>query len=278
MRSERDGFFTLESGESRIDDRRLGWLTVKSRALGGRADISVYIPDNAENLGPLPLVILLHGIYGSHWAWTIKGGAHRTAGALIDSGKIPPMMIAMPSDGLWKDGSGYIRHTHADYEKWIVEEVSLAVQAGWPEIRTGKRTFISGLSMGGYGALRLGLKYRHIFEGISAHSSITSLDQLDGRLEDPTPWPLKIQSNEDCLTSLIENLRDKEQVPPMRFDCGTGDILISQNRAFHQRLTEMGIDHIYQEFPGGHTWNYWMPHLKESLQFFGDLLLIDKKN
>ena len=45
----------------------------------------------------LPLVLLLHGVYGSHWAWAFKGGAHRTAQRLIDAGAIPPLVLAMPS-------------------------------------------------------------------------------------------------------------------------------------------------------------------------------------
>ena len=75
----------------------------------------------------LPLVILLHGVYGSSWVWTRKGGVHISALDMIQKGIVNPMVIAMPSDGLWGDGSGYLPHNNKDFEKWIVDDVPNAV-------------------------------------------------------------------------------------------------------------------------------------------------------
>ena len=75
---------------------------------------------------PLPLVILLHGVYGSAWSWPLNGGAHLTVARLIEAEEIAPVALAMPSDGLWGDGSGYVPHADADYERWIVDEVPAA--------------------------------------------------------------------------------------------------------------------------------------------------------
>ena len=77
--------------------------------------MSLFIPPGIDGKDNVPLVMLLHGVYGSHWAWSRKGGAHHTAARLIEQGQIPPMVLAMPSDGLWGDGSGYIQH-RADTE------------------------------------------------------------------------------------------------------------------------------------------------------------------
>src|SRR3546814_20544624 len=96
-------------------------MTVKSASLGARADISLFVPDCVAGLADVPIVILLHGVYGSHWAWALKGGAHLTAQRLIDEDTIPPLVLAMPSDGLWGDGSGYVPHRTRDFERWIVE-------------------------------------------------------------------------------------------------------------------------------------------------------------
>ena len=114
-------FRTIEISEPRFEAEGLRLVTVKSRALGHRADLT-YVPQQAATGTNIPLVILLHGVYGSHWAWSLKGGAHRTAARLIEAGDIPPLALAMPSDGLWGDGSGYFPHREANFERWIVEK------------------------------------------------------------------------------------------------------------------------------------------------------------
>src|SRR4051794_7566414 len=103
-------FRTIEVSDERFTGEGLRYVTVKSRALRQRADLTLFVPPGASSAANLPLVILLHGVYGSHWAWALKGGAHRTAMRLIDQGEIPSMVLAMPSDGLWGDGSGYLTH------------------------------------------------------------------------------------------------------------------------------------------------------------------------
>ena len=96
----------------------------------------------------VPVVILLHGVYGSHWAWTMKGKAHETAQRLIDEGKIKPMILVMPSDGLFGDGSAYVPHKTENYEQWIVEDVIQVVKERIPQATDDSPIFITGLSMG----------------------------------------------------------------------------------------------------------------------------------
>src|SRR5579872_6172694 len=116
----------LESSPAPLEG--LTFATVKSRALRGRADITFFVPGATQGTD-LPLVVLLHGVYGSHWAWAVKGNAHRTAQRMIEAGEIPRLALAMPSDGLWGDGSGYLSHPGLDFEKWIVDEVPAAAAA-----------------------------------------------------------------------------------------------------------------------------------------------------
>lgn len=109
-------FRTTEISNPDFESDNLRYITVKSKNLKGRGDIFVFVPPG-ENLKDLPLVILLHGVYGSAWVWTQKGGVHNTALEMIQQEKIKPMVIAMPSDGLWGDGSGYLPHNNKDFEK-----------------------------------------------------------------------------------------------------------------------------------------------------------------
>ncbi len=261
-------FRTIEISHPSFEQHGLRHVTVKSAALRRRADLTLWTPGNSA--GPLPLVILMHGVYGSHWAWAWKGGAHATAAAMLETGQIPPLVIAMPSDGLWGDGSGYIQHgTGEDYERWIMDEVPAAASEATDGLTNGAPLFLSGLSMGGYGALRLGAKHGPRVAGISAHSSATHFDDLDA-ITDEDLSLCGVNPAEAGVLDVI--LANRGALPPLRFDCGTDDVLLPQNRALHAALDEEGIAHTYEEFPGGHDWEYWQTHLAGSLRYFASLL------
>jgi putative tributyrin esterase len=262
-------FHTTETSDPRLEFEGLRFVTVKSRALRGRADITFFAPSEAEKLHEVPLVILLHGVYGSHWGWAIKGAAHRTLQGLVRAGEVPPLALAMPSDGLWGDGSGYLPHLRQDFEKWIVEEVPAAAPAALPCVSTKAKLFIGGLSMGGFGALRLGAKYPQRFLGVSGHSSITHFDQLKQFVEENADDYGVSAENQSVFETM---LKGRGTLPPIRFDCGTEDRLLKHNRELHQQLTASGIPHEYYEFPGGHEWGYWQTHLVDTLKFFGRIL------
>ena len=108
---------SVEISNKIVQTENLKFVTVKSQNLKGRGDICVFEPQT--NQTDLPIVILLHGVYGSSWAWAFSGNAHITAQNLISNNEISPMILAIPSDGLWGDGSAYVPHHGFDFEKWI---------------------------------------------------------------------------------------------------------------------------------------------------------------
>jgi S-formylglutathione hydrolase FrmB len=123
--------------------------------------------------------------------------------------------------------------------------------------------------MGGFGALRIGAKYATRFQGISAHSAITHFEQMADFVEedlDAFDAPAGDRSVLDAM------LIAKNTLPPIRFDCGESDPLLEANRALHRRLSDAGISHHYEEFPGGHEWAYWEKHIEQTLRFFDDSL------
>ncbi|MFD2257334.1 alpha/beta hydrolase [Luteolibacter algae] len=264
MTSGKSYFRTTETGEIPCEGGVLRMVTVKSPSLGGRGDLSLYIPRQANDRADVPVVILLHGVYGSHWAWALSGKAHTTLQSMIDSGSLPAMILAMPSDGLWGDGSGYAAHSGRDFEAWIAKEVPQAVS----EV-TGNSPhsphFISGLSMGGFGALRIGAKYPERFRAFSGHSSITSTKDMPLFVEEP------LDAFGPELHVVEQILENRERIGPFRFDCGTEDLLIEQNRRLARQLQAEGIDFSYQEFPGGHEWTYWEEHIAKSFEFFASV-------
>lgn len=241
--------------------------TLYSPALKRRADLTFYVP--VERTGErLPLLALLHGVHGSHWNWWALGKAPQIAREMMDAGEISPFAMVMPSDGLWEEGSGYVPHREFDAEAWIAEDVPGFVGELLPEVDPG-RFYLSGLSMGGFGALRIGMKYAAKVKGISAHSSVTKVEDLEGIVSAPL---------EEYRASGEENVSiphwakvNRAVLPPIRFDCGRDDSLLESNRALHTALREQKIPHAYEEHEGGHTWEYWRAHVRRTFRFVSEI-------
>lgn len=262
-------FRTIGVSDPEYERDNLRFITVKTPNLKGRGDICVYVPHGTRAADTLPIVILLHGVYGSAWNWPLSAGVHFKVEKLIQNKELPPMILAMPSDGLWGDGSGYLPHSSFDFESWITEDVPNAVIEVINGASKKSPLFISGLSMGGFGALRIGAKYGSKFRAISGHSSITSLAQIKLFVEEP----LKNYTQENLIDEdVLATFKYYNDLPPIRFDCGTEDLLIKYNRDLHEKMVQGGIRHIYQEHPGGHEWPYWATHIVDSLKFFASHL------
>ena len=259
-------FRTIEISDPKFERDCLRYITVKSENLKGRGDICIFVPPGIEDMKSCPLVILLHGVYGSAWCWSLNGGVHLTALDMIKKKLIAPMVIAMPSDGLWGDGSGYVSHNGFNFEKWIAEEVPAAVKKCIAAVDAQSKMFIGGLSMGGFGALKIGVKYAETFSAIAAHSSITNLQQMKLFVEDDLQnYSQEDKTEEDVFATI---LKYKDHLPKIRFDCGVSDSLLEDNRLLHKQLLENNIEHDYEEFQGDHEWVYWQEHVKDALLFF----------
>jgi putative tributyrin esterase len=260
---------TVEISDAGISAEGLRFLTLYSPALAGRGDVTAFVPPAIGSSSSVPIVLMLHGVYGSHWSWFLQGGAHQTAIELAEAGHVRPMLLVAPSDGLFQDGSGYLRHSGRNYESWVLADVMEGLRRSFPCASRQSPLFITGLSMGGYGALRLGAKYAGMFRGISAHSAITRIHEMADFVLEPFPFG-QLTSHETDLMGWLKSNRNK--LPPLRFDCGTRDPLLKGNRRFHGELQEQAIPHEYVEFDGEHNWQYWRSHFASSLLFFEDIL------
>lgn len=244
--------------EGRVD------ATVFSAALGRRVDCTFWVPD--RHGVTLPLVVLLHGVYGSHWAWWGRGGARKAAADLIAAGRIPPCVLAMPSDGLIGHGSGYVAQPGADVPAWILDEVPALASIVEPAVDALAPLALVGLSMGGFGALRLAAAHEsgRVAAAVGL-SSITALDQMSTFGVDPLP---AVTGPTD--RSVIEAIDARTMaLPPMRLACGRDDLLIDHNRLLHRALGDRGIAHDWIEDEGGHEWGYWRRNLPSALEFVG---------
>lgn len=254
---------TLEFSDPGDLQDGLVFATANTDSLSGRGDCSFVLPPQTSI--SMPLVILLHGVHGSHWSWPVLGRAAETLNRLVITGQIQPMVLAMPSDGLAGYTTAYLDAPGRQVSEWITSDVP--AMAGELAPKLGDTRFIGGLSMGGWGAIRLAMTGGVRFSAMAAHSTVVRIDR--DSLFDAGPKGFDIDSLDDGERDLITLLTNSDaEVPPFHLDCGTDDPLIGTNRELHRRLDEAGIPHEYGEYPGGHTWQYWRDHLTDALRFF----------
>lgn len=258
----------IEQSSPELTADKLLLLTVHASSLKGRGNLSCY---NAySEARDLPIVLLLHGVYGSHWAWMHLGGAHRVYERLRAAHQIDEMVLVMPEDGSYYAGSAYLPLSKGyDFERWIVVDALEAVMTTVPSVSEASRLYIAGLSMGGYGALRLGAKYAGRFSGISAHSAITDIQEMRLFVEEDLSIYRCDDPNETDLLYWFEH--NRRQLPLLRMDCGEDDVLYAGNVSFSARLKDARIDHSFSISEGGHEWAYWNRMLAHTLRFFDDI-------
>lgn len=235
--------------------------SIDSAALGQTKQYNVYLPPDWCHLADLPLLVMLHGLDGDHTDWVNKGHLDQAADALILAGEIKPLIILMP-DG---DNSFYVNGTYGEYETYVVDELIGAVDAEFPTAAARDSRFIGGLSMGGYGALYLGLRHPDLFSAIGAHSpAILRPDQ-------GPPWlygPDQTLFKERDIISLIA--RDGWPAD-MRLwvDIGTSDSLMrGVYNLFGELLSETIAVFEGHVWPGVHDWDYWSRRAPDYLRFY----------
>ena len=210
---------------------------------------------------PCPVVYLLHGLSDDYTIWQRRTSIERYVERCD--------FIVVMLDGarsFYTDMPGGL----GNYEQHILYSVRF-IDATFRTIDSPAARGIEGLSMGGYGAIKLGLKYPEIFGSAVSHSGaldITALLQAHDMPDMHAIYGEQVKPDEDCL-ALAARPGPK---PALRIDCGVDDFLIEQNRRFHAHLASLNIPHEYAEFPGEHTWDYWDVHVQEGLRFHRNIM------
>jgi len=219
-----------------------------SQSLAKQSGMFVVMPEIDP---PFRAVYLLHGLSDDYTIWQRRTSIERYADRF-------GLMIVMPDGGR----SFYCDQPYGNYEAHILETVRF-IDRTFHTLNAPVGRGISGLSMGGYGAIKLGLKYPELFGSVAAHSSalditrIHDAEHLRGIFFTP-PCP------DDDPFAMAARAGVK---PAIRFDCGVDDFLIEENRRFHAHLQALGVAHTYAEYPGAHSWEYWDEHIVEALAF-----------
>jgi S-formylglutathione hydrolase FrmB len=236
----------------------MSWCEVrrKSEILGKHVGLNVLVPDAGKP--PFATFYLLHGLSDDYTIWMRRT---RIEAYVCDL----PLIVVMP-DGF---RSFYTNsQAGARYGDYIAIETVDFIDRTFPTIaRRGKRA-IGGLSMGGYGALRLGLSHPERFCSVTSHSGAL-LRAINGRSDSIFPEHESVfgKKPKGSRHDLLSLARQARPLPKIRIDCGTEDHLIEDNRKVHEALTRLKVRHEYQEFAGGHTWDYWDLHVRDAIAF-----------
>jgi putative tributyrin esterase len=230
-----------------------------SQVLSKQVATDVILPDTGK--GPYATYYLLHGLSDDCTNWHRRTRIEWYVRDL-------PLIVVMPDGfrGFYTDND-----QGPAYAKYLGEELVGLIEKTFPAKRARSGRCIGGLSMGGYGALRLGLGYPQTYASVNSHSgavmhgakTYTKGDQAEfRRIFGARP----AGSSHDLLVLARKAMRSAK-LPKLLIDCGTEDFLLADNREFHAKLQAMGVPHQYAEFPGQHNWDYWEVHVQEALRF-----------
>lgn len=223
--------------------------------------------DKSESGRVYPVIYLLHGLFGHFENWTAKT-------KLADFAKqYNFIIVTMEGGDGWYTDSATV--SSDKYESYIIEELIPEIEKNFRTLANRNNRFIAGLSMGGYGAIKFGLKYPDKFAFVGSFSGAldapfrgqeyknlrTSVMSVFG------PEGSKTRSDNDIFRIVREASADSiKGFPYIYFACGTEDFLFQPNREFDALLLEKKVPHEYREMPGAHTWDFWEAQVQEFLR------------
>jgi enterochelin esterase-like enzyme len=233
-----------------------------SAAMKAKVGYSVYLPPRygeAGNETRYPVVYWLHGLDATE---SPNGAGPQMIDDAIRAGKAPPMIVVYASGGRRSWYADSVDRQHLA-ETTIVRELVPLIDANYRTIGTRGGRAIQGFSMGGTGAIKFGLKYPELFSSVVAYAP--SLRNAEEMAELPTQQQVyEVMFNADAAqfmnehpqvlldTGTADRVRDRVNFKLLIGD-GDAPTLLRQLRAFHDRLTELKIEHEYTELPGvGH--------------------------
>lgn len=239
-------------------------LVVFSKSMNKNTKTCVVTPENYNQTNSYPVLYLLHGYSGNYSTWVEDFPQIFEFADLYN-------MIIVSVDG---DYSSWYFDSPVDstirYETYITKELIPFIDQNFNTIQNKKGRAITGLSMGGHGALYLAIRHQEIFGAAGSMSGGVDFKpfsqnwDLALRLGDMAIYPENWEKN-TVIYQLYLLKRDQLEII---IDCGVNDFFIGVNRELHQKMGYFNIKHDYIERPGGHTLEYWNNALQYQVLFF----------
>jgi S-formylglutathione hydrolase FrmB len=257
-------------------------LDVPSAAMNKSYKAAVVLPASyAKNNASYPVLYLLHGGGGHFRDWLINTPDKMLVKNLADKYNL---IIVMPEGETF----GWYLDSPFDpvnkFETHLTKEVIQKVDATYRTVKSNKGRVITGLSMGGHGAMYLSTRHPELFCAAGTMSGAMDMNYTKFKVNPEFTKSLKDRfekllgtsdvSNEVFVKNSIVNMVDviKNNAMPIIIDCGVDDFLIDANRELHSRLLYANVAHEYTERPGAHTWPYWENSLPYHVLFFHKVL------
>jgi putative tributyrin esterase len=215
---------------------------------------------------------LLHGFSGASIDWMLGSRAQEIAIKYN-------IAVVMPSG----DNSFYLdgKETGRAYGRFVGEELVQYVAKTFGLSGKKEDVFIGGLSMGGFGAIHTGFQYHDTFQKIFALSSaliVHNIENIEPGFQDMIAnyeyYSLtfgdlsRLEESENNPEYLVKKLKKEgKKTPPLFMACGTEDILLNENRSFHEFLVNENAEVAYQESTGIHDWKFWNEYLEPAVRW-----------
>ena len=254
-------------------------LSIPSAAMGKTYKAAVALPDSyAKSKSNYPVLYLLHGAYGHFGDWLNKTPDKSTVKKLADQYNI---IIVMPEGeffSFYLDGPAAYK---SFFETYITREVIEKIDKTYRTIANKNGRAITGLSMGGHGALYLSARHPNLYAAAGSMSGAADLGNIRkveaaaevNKMFEPV-FGATPPTDEFLAQNAVLNMIDKIKANhlPLTIDIGVDDFLIESNRELHRRLVYAKVPHEYTERPGSHTWEYWENSLPYQVLFFSKIL------
>jgi S-formylglutathione hydrolase FrmB len=238
-------------------------IQIYSQSMQKNIKTIVITPDNYTSSKEFPVVYLLHGYSGNHLDWINKAKGFEKA---VDQYNL---IIVCPDGGY---GSWYWNSPvdpKSQYETFVSDELVKAIDAKYKTIKNRTGRAITGLSMGGHGALYLAIKHQDIFGAAGSMSGGVDIrpfpnnwdmaKKLGTYAEQPERW------EKNTVINMLYLLTPNSLA--IIIDCGIDDFFFKVNENLHQQLMYRNIPHDFITRPGAHTWPYWTNAVKFQLLF-----------
>ena len=224
-------------------------------------------PEQRRKGEQMKVLFLLHGYTGSAGNWVPEYLA-----------SLYNFAIVMPNgeNGFWVDGIS----TGHKYGSFVGVELVDYIRKTFGLAMKAEDTYIMGMSMGGYGALRAALAYPERFGKAAALSSALVIHEKAPMKPGDPDTHANYEYYRECFGDLevIEQSRNNPEVlvdeilekkgkfPEIFMACGTEDFLLERNRRFHEFLLSKGVQHCYLESAGGHDMQFWDEYAKKFVE------------
>ena len=244
----------------------MAMLVCRLKSMVLQKSVSVHVAMQEKSDCPRKVLYLLHGLSDDDSVWSRNANVERYAAPY-------PLLVVMPDveRSFYTDmayGGKFYTYLTQELPEWIENMFCVSAKR--------EDTFLAGLSMGGYGAVKIALRNPERYAGAASLSGVLDIKKCveDQNLSCLNEFEAIFGKHYDLTNSMENPMFLLDQIGPVKPKilqyCGTEDYLYDCNQTFRKKIEGLGFDYTYHEESGGHEWNFWDRNIKRAIdEFFG---------